>query len=204
MFHPLYFDTVRETVEKLTELRKEYPFHMTINKIQEPPLFNSLDSRYTPEHFKWAEEAQQTFDQIASEGPEVRHDRAKEFGRSHFFTEKKVGGNIERKEYKSYAELDKDTKANFSGMYCSAGTMFMRICTDGTVQGTSCPIVPKAKNINIYEENPFEKDDWMHCFPCTRTWCSDVANRRIAKFHSKEDANNYIEECKRKQKSMSK
>lgn len=41
---------------------------------------------------------------------------------------------------------------------------------------------------NIYEENPFTRDDWLQAFPCTREWCTDVANRRTAKFRSKGDA----------------
>ena len=200
LFHPEYFDALKETAEKLTELRKEYPFYMMISKLQEPPSFSSFDSRYTPELFKWAEEAEQLFKLAALEGPKVKHNRDEEFGRTHFFTEKETGQGVERKEYTSYAELDKDTKANFSGMYCSAGTMVMSIWPDGKTKGTRCRVAPIV--CNIYEENPFKRDDWMQCIQCTRKWCSDVANRRTAKFRSEKDAKKYIAECKKKQKNM--
>ena len=200
MFNPDYFDTIQETAEKLIEFRKKYPFNMTISKLQEPPSFQKLDARYTDEHFKWAEETKQAFDLVALDGPEVRHDRKTEFGRSSFFTDKKTNNGIERKEYHSYDELDEATKANFAGMYCCAGTMIMTILTNGRVKGTRCPAAPTI--CNIYEENPFERDDWMFAYPCTRTWCSDVANRRTAKFRSLKDAKAYINKCKRKQRTM--
>ncbi len=200
LFHPEYFDVLKETTEKLIELRKEYPFDILINKIHEPPAFQRLDSRYTDEHFKWAQEARRAFDQAATEGPAVRHDRTTEFGRSSFFTEKKTASGIERKEYSCYEELDEATDADFSGMYCSAGTMVLTINTSGRVKGTRCPAAPTI--CNIYEENPFERDDWMFAHPCTRKWCSDVANRRTAKFLSRKDAEDYLRKCREKQKAL--
>ena len=200
LFHPEYFDVIKETAEKLTELRKEYPFYMPINKIHEPPKFQRLDSRYTDEHYEWAKKAAQAFDQAASEGPEIGHDRRAEFGRSSFFTEEKTLFGIKRKEYESYEELDEATQANFSGMYCCAGTMILTINRSGTVKGTRCPAAPTL--CNIFKENPYERDDWMYAHPCTRLWCSDPSNRRTAKFRSKKDAEKYISECKKKQQDM--
>ena len=198
MLHPEYFEKVKETVDKLTELRSKYPFHLLINMLQEPPKFGTLDSRYTAEHFDWADSARERFDEIADGGPSVAHDRRTEVGRTGFFADRRDGDRVIHEEYSDLSELKQKTDANFSGMYCSAGTLVMSIYPNGNTKGAICRPVPVV--CNIFEENPFERDDWMRAVPCIRNWCRDVKNHRTAKFYSKEEAELYIDECKTKQR----
>ena len=200
MVHPEHFDTVKETFERLLQLREKHPFFVGVNLLREPPMFVTRDSRYQEEHYAWAEEAQARFDEAAARGPKTSYERIEEVGRKNFIVERKAAGGCERMVCQDISELDRETAANFGGMQCCAGTLVMGILPSGRARGAICRLAPTA--CNIFEENPFENDAWMRTVPCSRKWCADVKNWRIAKFLSPGDAKAYLAECKEKQAGL--
>ena len=200
MLHPELFDAVKETTERFIELRKHHPFFLSVNLLREPLLFTGLDSRYLPEHFEWAKEAQARFDEAASKGPKTSYDRGEEIGRKNFVVERCAGGASEQIICQGLTELERETDGGFGGMYCCAGTFVMDVHPSGKARGAVCRLAPFI--CNIFEENPFEQDNLMQTVSCTRTWCADVKNWRIAKFLSKDDAEAYLEECRKKQRML--
>ena len=97
-------------------------------------------------------------------------------------------------------ELESTAGIDYSGMHCCAGTIVMDIFETGQTRGALCRLAPFV--CNIFDENPFERDDWMQPVPCTRERCAELKNWRIAKYRSADEAKDYIAECKAKQKSL--
>ena len=198
MLHPELFAKAQTMVETLCELRKDYPYIFKIVMLRIPPKFDKIDPRYTQEHYDWADNAMQKFRGVASDGVKWAS-YPKTIGWESL-VEKKTGNVIETYERNNPSQLNDLTGNVFSGMICCSGTNVVKIKVDGRVKGMVCDL--DRPTCNIFEENPFVKDDWMHGIFCTKAMCGCSVNYRIPKFKSPTAAQKFIAEKKLEQKKL--
>ena len=200
MFQPDLFEKTVEMTDTLCSLRKDYPFGMEMGLLREEwPTFEKFDHRYTHEHFDWAKKTKKRFDEVALEGVKWAKAHPKTTIEE-FLVERNMRGVVERHERMSQSELKKMTGNVFTGMTCCAGTNIIRIEVDGRVKGMVCARDRIASN--IFEENPFVKEDWMHGVFCTKNMCGCNVNYCIPKFNSSADAQKFIAENRIEQKKL--
>ena len=198
MLKPDLFEKAKAMTDTLCELRKRYPFDLDIKYLKTPPHFDSFDPRYTQEHFDWVDAMKERIGRISAEGPQRDKEYPKVSGWE-YVVERKSHGTSETLYCKSSDELKKMTGLNFSGMTCCAGTNVLSIYTNGDVRGLQC----NAAKImcNIFEENPFQLDDWMQGVVCTKPMCGNPTNHRVPKFKSPAAAEKHIARVKEAQKN---
>ena len=199
MLHPELFAKAQTMVETLCELRKDYPYIFKIVMLRIPPKFDKIDPRYVQEHYDWVENAMQKFRGVASDGVKWAKSYPKTTGWE-FLVEKSTGNIVETYERKNLSQLKELTGNVFSGMICCSGTNVVKIKVDGRVKGIVCDL--DRPTCNIFEENPFVKDDWMHSIFCTKAMCGCNVNYRIPKFKSPTAAQKFIAEKKLEQKKL--
>ena len=199
MFHPELFDKAKAMANALCELRKEYPYFMKIGELREPPRFDRWDSRYTQEHLDWMKETKIAFDGIASASYHKKP-ICKKRTDWRYWVEKKSGNHIEVHEGLDNGKLKELTQFKFEDMTCCSGVSNAKIGVDGTVRGMVCHLDPPRGN--IFEENPFEREDWVHGVRCTMRMCGCGANFRIPKFRSAEEAERFIAEKRLEHKKL--
>ena len=199
MFHPELFAKAQTMVETLCELRKDYPYIFKIVMLRIPPKFDKIDPRYTQEQYDWADNAMQKFRGAALNGAKWTKSYPKTTGWE-FLVEKRIGNIVETYERKNLSQLKELTGNVFTGITCCAGTNVIQIGVDGKVRGMVCGL--DRPTCNIFEENPFLREDWMHGVFCTRAMCGCNVNYRIPKFKSPTDAQKFIAEKKLEQKKL--
>jgi pyruvate-formate lyase-activating enzyme len=199
MFHPELIDKVMSMADALCDLRREYSFWMYPSLLREGPQFNQFDSRYTQEHFNIAERIKKKFSKVNSEGPQ-RPENQQEILGWKFMVKREVRGVTENHEQISLSELKDLTGNSFKGMTCIAGTNCAKIGVDGSVKGIICGL--DRPTCNIFEENPFLREDWIHGVFCTQTMCGCNVNYRIPKFKSPAAAQRFIAEKRLEQKKL--
>ena len=199
MLHPELFAKAQTMVETLCELRKDYPYIFKIVMLRIPPKFDKIDPRYTQEHYDWADNAMQKFRGAALNGAKWTKSYPKTTGWE-FLVEKRIGNIVETYERKNLSQLKELTGNVFTGITCCAGTNVIQIGVDGKVRGMVCGL--DRPTCNIFEENPFLREDWMHGVFCTRAMCGCNVNYRIPKFKSPADAQKFIAEKKQEQKKL--
>ena len=200
MFQPDLFEKTVAMTDTLCNLRKDYPFGMEMGLLREGlPTFDKFDHRYTQEHFDWADNAMQKFRGAALNGAKWTKSYPKTTGWE-FLVEKRIGNIVEIYERKNLSQLKELTGNVFTGMTCCAGTNIIRIEVDGRVKGMVCARDRIA--CNIFEENPFVKEDWMHGVFCTKAMCGCNVNYCIPKFNSPADAQKFIAEKRLEQKKL--
>ena len=194
MYHPDMTVKAADMANTLCALRKMYPFGMEVTKLRIPPSFDEYDSRYTQEHFDQIKEIKERFEEAETTGPEWQN--TLQFYR----VERKNGKRIKRYERVSPSQLESLTQYVFTGMICCSGTHVLRINTDGGVKGKLCELV--REGINIFKENPFEREDWMKAVSCKCIKCGCCENWRIPKFNSHVEAERFIEQLRLEQKKL--
>ena len=199
MLHPELFAKALTMVETLCELRKDYPFFFNIVMLRIPPKFDKIDPRYAQEHYDWVENAMQKFRGVASDGVKWAKAYPKTTGWE-FLVERKAGNVIETYERNNPSQLKDLTGNVFSGMICCSGTSIVKILEDGRVRGMICGL--DRPTCNIFEENPFLRENWMHGIFCTKAMCGCNVNHRIPKFKSPAAAQKFIAEKKLEQKKL--
>ena len=85
-------------------------------------------------------------------------------------------------------------------MTCCAGTSIVKIELDGRVKGTLCGL--GRTMYNIFDENPFLREDWIHGVLCTKNMCGCSVNYRIPKFRSPVEAQKFLAEKRLEQKNL--
>ena len=188
MFQPDCFDDISSMVEELISMRADYPFHMSIDTIREPPDFKHLLKSYTEEHDAWIRDASSRFDAAAKNSSRKGFDKVEETGWTFEF-EKKGYLGLEREVDLDTRALKDGTACDFSGMYCTFGASVLDIDPSGVARGAICSLAPLS--CNIFEVNPFEHDDWIRSVPCTKALCGCNLNYRIPKFLSREEAERF-------------
>ncbi len=199
MFHPELVDKAMSVVDALCDLRRDYPFNMFVTMLREPPKFDKYDSRYTQEHFKCAEKIRERFGIADAEGSKRLKNQHKNIGWE-FIVERDVNGFVDNYERILRSELENLTGRHFTGMTCCAGTNIVKIGTDGRVRGLICSLDRPV--LNIFEENPFLHEDWIHSVICTKTMCGCGVDFRVPKFRSPTDAQKFIEKKRLEQKKL--
>ena len=199
MFHPELFAKAQIMAEMLCELRKYYPYNFIISMLRTPPKFDKIDPRYTQEHYRWADNAMRKFREVALDGAKWTKSYPKLMGWE-FLVEKKTGDVVETYEKNNPSQLKELTGNVFTDMTCCAGTNVVQINVDGRVKGMVCGL--DRLSCNIFEENPFLKDNWIHGVLCTKAMCGCDVNYRIPKFKSPVEAQKFIDEKKRLQKKL--
>ena len=203
MFQPDLFDKAKAMADALCELRKEYPFGLEISLLRESPQFDRWDSRYTQQHLDWVEETRGKMNRIAVGGPKCRPSILKKVQRKYRVekqVEKRARKVIELYEGVDTIKLKKLTQYRFEGMTCCPGFSVLRIYVDGSAHGMVCGL-DKYK-ANIYKENPFEREDWVHGIRCTKKLCGCAENYRIPKFRSAEEAERFMAEKRLEHKRL--
>lgn len=199
MFQPERFDKAQTMAETLCELRKDYPYIFKIVMLRIPPKFDKIDPRYTQEHYDWADNAMQKFRGAAIDGAKWTKSYPTSVGWE-FLVERRVGDVVETYERMNQSQLKDLTGNVFTGMTCCSGTNVVQIKVDGKVRGMVCDL--DCPTCNIFEENPFLREDWMHGVFCTQAMCGCSVNWRIPKFRSPADAQKFIAEKKLEQKKL--
>lgn len=199
MFHPKWIDKAMAVADALCDLRRDYPFGMSVDMLNSPPDFDRFDSRYTEEHFNVAKKIRERFGKANSEGPKMPENRQEVLGWK-FLVERNVNGSIEIHEQISPSKLNEMMGNAFTDMVCCAGTSVAWIRVDGSVKGMICGLDRPV--CNIFEENPFLREDWMHGVVCSKAMCGCNVNYRIPKFRSPADAKKFIEKKKIEQKKL--
>ena len=197
MLHPLLFDKAKYTMDTLCELRKVYPFDISIDMIRETS--SKYDHRYTEEHFRWAKATKMRFDNIAGENKIEKPYIPKEGGWE-FDVESRDERVVANARNISEERLLEITDRHFSGMMCCAGTSVIDIKCGGLARGLVCNLAKYG--CNIYENNPFEDENWIHGIQCTKEKCGCNIDFRVPKFLSEEAADVFIAEKRREQREM--
>ena len=199
MFHPELVDKAISVAEALCGLKRDYPFEIHVNMLREAPKFDKFDSRYTQEHFNCAERIRERFRRTNAEGPKRPENQREIIGRK-YLVEKNVNGFIECHERISQSKLRDLTGNVFTGMTCCAGTSIVKILVDGRVMGMICGVDQPI--YNIFEENPFLREDWIHGVLCTHDMCGCDVDFRIPKFKLPADAHKFLAEKRKEQKKL--
>ena len=200
MYHPELEKEAEAMVEALCDLRKSYPFHSKVAMLLEPPRYDKYDSRYTDAHYDWAKKTMKRFNHVEKTYDVGKNSRIRNAGTElDYVVDCHSGGIAEQHEHLSRSELEVMTGNVFTGMTCVAGTNVMWI-KGGQARGMVCMCDKPA--CNIYEENPFEREDWIHGVVCTKRMCGCNVNYRIPKFRSPEDAERFIAEKRGEQKRL--
>ena len=199
MFHPELVDKAISVAEVLIALRRDYSFGMFVSMLREGPQFNQFDRRYTQQHFNVAENIEKEFSKVNAEDPKRPENRLKTLGWK-FLVEREIRGVTENHEQISLSELKDLTGNSFKGMTCIAGANCVKIGVDGRAKGIICGLDRPV--CNIFKENPFLREDWIHGVFCTRSICGCKVNYRIPKFRSLAEAQKFIAKKKMEQKKL--
>lgn len=200
MLHPGHTNLMEETVRRLIQLRENHPFGMNIELLREPPTFTALLKDYTPTHFAWAEEARSAFATAAEASPKKSFTKREETGWNFFVEEGDDSGTELAFDNLDSSELQARTGLGFYGMHCIAGGNLLWIRPDGSVRGAICELVPSS--CNIFEENPFGKETWIHAVPCILQKCYCSINHRLPKYKSAEEAGAFVAKCRNAQAAL--
>lgn len=199
MFHPGMFDKVSTAVDKLCELRHNYPFDISVELIRNLNKESHFEELYTSEHYKWAEKVRARFNEIAQKtnlnGPAIPREAGWEF-----VLERKVAGKMVTEKNVSTDELVKKTNCRFLGLFCCTGTSVIHINPNGTTRGLVCSLA--KKKFNIYKENPFREDGFIKAIQCTKERCGCNIDWRVPKFKSSREAEEFIKTCQAKQQQL--
>ena len=199
MFHPDLQDKVADTVDKLCELRKIYPFDLSMELIRGPENFTQYHKHYTEEQFKWARSVQERFRQIDRESKVEKRPIPEEKGWT-FVVKRKEKGLISEQENVSVEELDDLTGCCFRGMSCCVGTSVIDIMPDGTSRGLVCGLA--ADKYNIFQENPFREGGIIRTIQCKKNKCTCNVDYRTPKFLDKAEADSFVRSCQLKQQKL--
>ncbi len=199
MFHPELIEKTIYMADALCDLRRDFSFKMSPSILREGPQFDRFDSRYTQEHFNCAEKIKKQFEKVSADGPKWPRDAQENFGWL-FFVQRNVNDSIVSYERLSDSKLKELTGRVYTGLTCCAGTSIVKIGVDGSVKGMNCAI--DRPICNIFEENPFLREDWIHGVVCTKAMCGCSVNQRIPKFRSPTDAQKFIAEKRQEQKRL--
>lgn len=201
MFQPDLFEKIVAMTDFLCNLRKDYFFCMEVGLLREGwPTFDKYDHRYTQGHFEWAEKTKKKFDEVVLEGSQWTKANPKTT-KGEFLMERNVRGVIESYKRIPESELKELTGCVFTGMTCCAGTNVVRIELDGSVRGILCAL-DRSSACNIFEENPFIRENWMHDVFCTLPMCGCRVNYPIPKFKSPDDAQKFIAKKRLEQEKL--
>ncbi len=203
MFQPDLFEKAVAMTDILCSLRRDYSFDMEMGLLREGwPTFDKYDHRYTQEHFEWAEKTKKRFDEVAIVGTQWTKACPKTT-KEELLVVRNVRGVVEKYEQISQSEFQELTGSVFTGMTCCAGTNIIRIEADGRVKGMVCVLDHLDRlNCNIFEENPFLREDWIHGVQCTKSRCGCSVNYCIPKFKSPVAAKKFIEKKRLEQKKL--
>ena len=200
MFKPDLFDEVSKRAETLCNLRSDYPFFMYVSMLLESPRFDKYDSRYTQEHIDWVRQMTKRMADLSMKFPKrsIGNDVNKDDG---FFVLCEKGDlGIEQHENLTLRGLKDLTSNVFTGLTCCAGINTLQIQPDGRCRGMICGL--DGYICNIFEENPFEHEDWIHGVKCSMPMCGCNLNYRIPKFRSEEEAEKFMAEMREEQKRL--
>ena len=199
MFHPGMFDKVSTAVDKLCELRHNYPFDISIEMIRNPNKESHFEELYTSEHYKWAENVCARFNEIVLKtnlnGPAIPRETGWEF-----VLERRVAGKMITEKNVSTDELVKKTNCCFLGLFCCTGTSVIHINPNGAARGLACSLA--KDEFNIYKENPFREDGFIKTIQCTKERCGCNIEGRVPKFKSSREAEEFIKTCQAKQQQL--
>lgn len=200
MYHPKLEKEAEYMAETLCDLRKSYPFHSKVVMLMEPPRYDKYDGRYTKTHYDWAKKTMEKFNHIEKTYDAGKNSRIRGAGTElDYVVDCRCCGITEQHAHLSCSELEVMTGNAFTGMTCVAGSNVLWI-KGGQARGMVCMCDKPA--CNIYEENPFEREDWIHGVVCTKRMCGCNVNYRIPKFRSPEDAERFIAEKRGEQKRL--
>ena len=192
MFNPEKKDLVYDIYNKFVELRADYPFHVIVQTLRQPPLFDELDYRYTEEDYLWQRNAQKCFDDVASQGIDniCRHRWESAFPKTFFWDVYDKNGNR-----KIVTELDRNEAfqrglLEFENMYCIQGSSVLCIGVNGACKKTNCSA--SSEEFNIFEEvNPDELNK-ASIIKCPYKNCGCGTNHPIPKFKDREEADAFV------------
>ena len=206
MLNPAKRERVREIYDAMCEYRKKFFFTMNIDILREPPKYDSIDSRHTPEDFEWQKSATKQFNDLAKSSdckPPIKKVTPYTYTYSNpiihdIYQDGKVKTVLAGNRSVELAE----GLANFKDMYCIANSNVLRINADGRFHGMICQADPYIGN--IFEENVFStlQDKLIHAIKCPYKNCGCIGNHIIPKFASEEDSDNYISFAKNKQAAL--
>ena len=150
-------------------------------------------------HTDCAERIREKFRKTNAEGRKRPENQKKIIGWE-FLVERDKNGSVENYDRIPRSELEDLTGCRFTGMTCCAGTSVVKIGVDGRAKGMVCDL--DGPICNIFEENPFMCEDWIHSVLCTKNMCGCEVNYRIPKFRSSDEAQKFIAEKKLEQKIL--
>ena len=208
MLHPEKIDETKSVVDMLTGLRRDYWFDMSIMYLSEAGEYNlndMRDRRYRQEHIEYEKAATARFEAAANKGAAqpacVRERNLKnEYGARLYYLETERDGKRERHENLTVKDLRKLTDFNFFGMNCLCGVNSIRILPDGTCNTSICRF-GKA-NVNIFRENPFLYEDWIHVVKCGKKGCLSACDYLIPKTDEDGEARLMEERARNKQRAL--
>ncbi len=191
MFNPEKKELVYDLYDKLLELRKQYPFHIIVQTLRQPPKFDVLDYRYTEEDFLWQREAQERFEEASRTGAEnVCRARWESGFPKNFFWDVFDGS-----ERRIVTELDRNKAfqmgyLKFKDMYCVQGSSVLSIGWDGSLRRSHCGVENAV--LNIYEDISSEEMNRAYVLKCPYENCGCGTNHPIPKFLDEEEALSFV------------
>ena len=201
MFNPEKREMVRDIYKTLLECRKNFPFTMAVTTLRDG---DHIDPRYTEEDLNWqkktATEFQSVVKSVSGKVPMPKNTR------KHWvkvFHEIEDGGERKIIETKNRTLNFKNGLLRFQGMYCVTYATCLHIVSNGFCRGIVCNVDRPLGNI-YKEKDIFKKvrDKLIRCVKCPLHTCGCVANDRIPKFASEEDAKKYIEFAQKRQAEL--
>lgn len=201
MYNPAKLELIKDMTNKLCELRKKYNFSLSITLLREPPKFSTLDSKYTPEMYKWRSDAQASFNKIASENHIKTNVKIPVYSvYQDIFTSYIKEGRREIIGSRDRNWLFQNGYLNFKDMYCIGGTHMLRIEPSGTLRGIVCDAGKKLGN--IYDSAFVASNDIFEIIKCPYPNCGCSANDPLMKFRDQHEADKYMHAVKEKQRRL--
>lgn len=199
MFNPEKREMVYEIYETMFEYRKRFPFDMDIILLRDGAR---VDPRHTKEDFVWQKKASMRFAQlsknVSSKFP-VPKNAAHPI---HIFHELEDNGERKVVPLINRTLNLNNGLLNFKGMYCIAYCTRLEIEENGLCRGMVCELDPSL--CNIYDKDCFKavQDNLIHAVKCRVRLCGCIANDRIPKFASEEDAKKFVEWAQKRQAEL--
>ena len=199
MFNPDKREMVHEIYETMLKYRKNFPFSMNVVTLRDG---DRVDPRYMPEDFEWQKNAVKEFNELAKNAV-LTNSKAK-FSTHNLNLFSEIEDNAGKKivKIKNRTLNFKNGMLNFKGMYCTAFTGRLSINETGMCNGIVCGV--DRPICNIYEENVFFtiRDKLIHAVKCPLNVCGCIANDRVPKFASEEEAKKYVELAQKRQAQL--
>lgn len=189
MFNPDKRGYVHAVFKKLCLLRESVPFSLRVAQLREPPLFATVDTRYTPDDFAWMDKANQEFYAIAKKSgifPQWRSNT-----QSKGLWDIVQNGERNLVTFSDRNQAMRNGLLNFKGMWCTMGTGLIAIDPDGTVRGAQCRLASRSR-YNIFKNNPYDDPNFMGLVRCSEPNCGCGANDLIPKFADKDEALEFL------------